>query len=137
MARSGNLTYRKSDPRRPRMVGIQSCRMLQVSAPSPFGRGDYREGTMTDPLRAAALHYHQRLPGRLRDYLNARGMPDRLIHSHLLGWDDQRITIPIPDRDGRIAFFKLRKDPEDKSDGPKMLTTPGAHAELYGWDRVL
>jgi DNA primase len=119
------------------MVGIRSCRTLQISAPSSFGRRHYREGTMTDELRATALRYHQRLPERLRQYLNARGIPDRLIHSHLLGWAGQRITIPIPDRDGRIAFFKLRKDPEDKTDAPKMFATLGSQAELYGWERVL
>jgi DNA primase len=54
-----------------------------------------------------------------------------------LGWNGQRITIPIPNRDGHIAFFKLAKDPEDKTDSPKMLTTRGARAELFGWDTVL
>src|SRR5439155_1780791 len=27
--------------------------------------------------------------------------------------------------------------PHDQSDSPKMLATPGGHAELYGWERVL
>jgi DNA primase len=88
-------------------------------------------------LRDYALVYHQRLPRRLWKYLNGRGIPDALIHKHLLGWNGQRITIPIPDRDGRISFFKLAKDPEDQSDGPKMLSNRSAHAELYGWERVL
>jgi DNA primase len=88
-------------------------------------------------LRAQALAYHQGLPERLWKYLNERGIPSDLIHKHLLGWSGQRITIPIPDRQGRSAFFKLAKDPEDKSDSPKMLSTPGAHAELYGWEQVL
>ena len=90
----------------------------------------------TTNLHNEALAYHQRLPQRLWKYLNARGIPDALIHKHLLGWNGKRITIPIPDRDGMIAFFKLAKDPGDKS-GPKMLSTRGAHAELYGWERVL
>lgn len=92
--------------------------------------------TTTD-LHDQALAYHQRLPQRLWKYLNGRGIPDALIHKHLLGWNDRRITIPIPDRETKIAFFKLAKDPEDHSDSPKMLATPGTHAELYGWDRVL
>jgi DNA primase len=87
-------------------------------------------------LRDEALAYHQRLPQRLWKYLNARGIPDDLVHKHLLGWNGQRITIPIPDRTGKFTFFKLAKDPEDKP-VPKMLSTRGAHAELYGWERVL
>jgi len=88
-------------------------------------------------LHNEALAYHQRLPQRLWKYLNARGIPDDLIHKHVLGWNGQRITIPIPDRNGKFTFFKLAKDPEDHSDSPKMLSTRGAHAELYGWERVL
>jgi hypothetical protein len=55
----------------------------------------------------------------------------------LLGWNGQRITVPIPGRDGKFTFFKLAKDPDDKTDSPKMLATVGARAELYGWERVL
>jgi DNA primase len=54
-----------------------------------------------------------------------------------LGWNGWRITIPIFNREGQFAFFKLAKDPEDKTDDPKMLATPGTHAELYGWEQVL
>lgn len=93
--------------------------------------------TTATNLHSEALAYHQRLPQRLWKYLNERGIPDALIHKHLIGWNGQRITIPIPDRDGKLAFFKLAKDPEDHSESPKMLSTRGAHAELYGWERVL
>jgi DNA primase len=88
-------------------------------------------------LHNEALAYHQRLPPRLWKYLNGRGIPDDLVHKHLLGWNGQRITIPVPDRTGKFTFFKLARGPEDHSDSPKMLSTRGAHAELYGWERVL
>ncbi len=82
--------------------------------------------------------YHRNLPERIRDYLRQqRGIADTVIDLQLLGWNGHRITIPILDRQGELAFFKLAKDPEDQSDSPKMLATPGAHAELYGWERVL
>jgi DNA primase len=85
-----------------------------------------------------ALAYHRALPDRIRAYLNARGISDPMIDMYVLGWTGIRISIPIPNREGEVAFFKLRKDPDDPSDGPKMLTMPaGAHAELYGWERVL
>jgi hypothetical protein len=84
-----------------------------------------------------AIAFHRALPNRSRRYLNDRGIPDATIEDHLLGWNGERITIPIRNCAGEVAFFKLRKDPEDQSESPKMLATPGTHAELYGWDSVL
>jgi len=88
-----------------------------------------------ESLHDIALHYHRELPDRIRHYLNARGIPDELIHRHLLGWSG-RITIPISNRDREIAFFKLARDPEDASGSPKMYATPGSSIELYGWEVV-
>jgi hypothetical protein len=90
----------------------------------------------SDPLVAARL-FHDVLPARIRHYLNARGIPDPVIDLHLLGWNGRRITIPIFDREGHLAFFKLAKDPDDHGSGPKMLCPPGGHGELYGWERLL
>src|SRR5437867_1535035 len=83
-----------------------------------------------------AQRFHDALPASLREYLHARGIPDRVIDTHLLGWNGRRITIPISDRDGQVAFFKLAKDPEDQSESPKMLASPGSRAELYGWEHL-
>src|SRR5207247_8852819 len=84
-----------------------------------------------------AAQYHKALPGRIRRYLNDRGITDLIIDFHLLGWHENRITIPIFHRMGEPAFFKLARDPEAPALAPKMLTSPGAYAELYGWDQVL
>lgn len=84
-----------------------------------------------------ALSYNNALPHRIREYLNSRGIPDSLIDSHILGWNGSRITIPIYNRQGQVVYFKLAKDPEDTSDSPKMFASPGAHVELYGWDRLV
>jgi CHC2 zinc finger/Toprim-like len=92
---------------------------------------------MADTL-ALAEEYHRNLPQPIRDYLREqRGISDPVIDLRLLGWNGSRITIPIFDQSGSFAFFKLAKDPEDNTDGLKMLTSPGGHAELYGWERVL
>ncbi len=93
--------------------------------------------TNTPSLRGLASKYHRSLRSGIRTYLNARGIPDVLVDHYLLGFDGDRITIPITNRDGEIVFFKLAKDPEDLSDAPKMLASEGSHAELYGWERVL
>ena len=96
----------------------------------------YRMENHTD-LHDLALSYHRRLPDRIRAYLNARGIPDDLIHRQLLGWDGCRVTIPVTDRDGDITFFKLARDPDADASEPKMLATRGSHLELYGWETVL
>src|SRR5215831_1988004 len=84
-----------------------------------------------------ATRYHAALPKRLRNYLNNRGIPDRIIDSHLLGWNGHRITIPVSNRNGELVFFKLAKDPEDKLPGPKMLVQRHTRVEIYGWKRIL
>lgn len=93
---------------------------------------------LANDLRAQALAYHRSLPERMRDYLRReRGITDEVIDLHFLGWNGQRATIPITDRNGQVVAFKLAKDPADTTDSPKMLATPGTRAELYGWERVL
>src|SRR2546426_10837916 len=87
-------------------------------------------------LAALAANYHKALPGRIRQFLNNRGITDILIDFHLIGWNGNRITIPIYNREGEIAFFKLAKDPDDQT-GPKMMASPGGYAELYEWAAVL
>ena len=85
-----------------------------------------------------AREHHRNLPAHVREYLQqARGISSETVYRHLLGWNGSRITVPIFDREGKLAFFRLAKDPEDKTGNPKMLATPGGHAELYGWERVL
>lgn len=93
--------------------------------------------TSSPSLIDVALKYHEALPERIRNYLNGRGIPDEVIDAHLIGWNGWRITIPIYNRQGSIVFFRLAKDPQDTRPSPKMLTSPGATVELYGWERLL
>ena len=92
---------------------------------------------MTHDPFALVGEYHRNLPDRIIDYLHARGISDEIITLHRLGWNGQRITIPVIDRNGLLIGFKLAKDPADVSAGPKMLTSHGSSLELYGWERVL
>jgi DNA primase len=93
---------------------------------------------MTNQSNLAELggKFHKNLPDRIREYLHGRGIPDESIDLNLLGWNGWRINIPIFDRDGKLAFFKQAKDPEDKNDGPKMIAWPKGHLELYGWENL-
>lgn len=81
-----------------------------------------------------AEKYHKGLPDEVRGYLQERGLDDDVIDRHLLGWNGQRITIPICNRAGDVAFFKLARYPHAPLPGPKILASPGAYAELYGWE---
>lgn len=112
----------------PRTAGVATCNVSDV------------DGTLTGMSHdsfALIGDYHRNLPQRIIDYLHRRGISDEIIATHRIGWNGQRIAIPIFDRDGEFAFFKLAKDPEDGSGGPKMLTTRGGTVELYGWEQAL
>ncbi len=84
---------------------------------------------------------HQALPERIRAYLNARGITEELVNEYKLGWGEFYgkwwITIPIPDKDGKYTFFKLRQDPEDASNKNKYMFYPvGNEATIYGWESL-
>src|SRR5207244_508990 len=53
-----------------------------------------------------------------------------------LGSNCWRITMPIFNSDDELAFFKQARDPEDKSDSPKMVAWPKGHLELYGRENL-
>jgi hypothetical protein len=81
---------------------------------------------------------HQRLPERVRSYLNDRGIINDTINDYKLGYGQfygkNWITIPIKNRDEKYAFFKLRQDP---SEGSNKITFPkGSEAEIYDWETL-
>lgn len=86
--------------------------------------------------REIARRYHGALPEEIRTYLKGRGIPATLIERHFLGWNGERITIPIFGREGEILAFRYAKSPEDTSNGPAVRSEFGADAELYGWDTI-
>lgn len=80
---------------------------------------------------------HANLPERIKQYLlNERGLTKSVIEEFKIGYGQfygkNWITIPIKDESGEYAFFKLRKDPEDKSKGPKYLVYPSkSKAQIF------
>src|SRR2546426_2447816 len=126
-------SWQKSAQKKPDLSAPGTSRILaRISRRAMLG-GMQNDAALLD----LAAQYHKALPGRIRRHLNDRGISDILIDFHLLGWHENRITIPIFNRMGELAFFKLARDPEAPALAPKMLTSPGAYAELYGWDQVL
>ena len=78
----------------------------------------------------------KRMPARIRAYLNARGITDEIIDRFRLGYDGKRITIPITNQQGEIAFIKRASDPNAPDSEPKMLFPKGATTELFGWEHL-
>ena len=94
-----------------------------------------------NPSLEEAERFHRALPEEVQSYLKGRGIPPTTIVSALLGWNGSRITIPIFARDRadgkrQVLGFRLAKSPDDHTDVPKMLSSPGTGAELYGWETV-
>ncbi|HXO20944.1 MAG TPA: CHC2 zinc finger domain-containing protein [Thermoanaerobaculia bacterium] len=80
-----------------------------------------------------ALRFHQFLPTRLWHYLTVtRGIGEAIVHRELLGWNGRRITIPVKNESGEITAFRLARDPDEREESPKMLSTRGSSTTLYG-----
>ena len=86
--------------------------------------------------RVLARDYQKNLPADIRQYLNARGIPDWLVDKQQLGWDGYRIVFPVLDSRGDICQFRYAKSPRDTSASPKMLAELGMEPDLYGWERL-
>lgn len=71
---------------------------------------------------------HKELPTNIRDYLRQSGLTDDTIDYFELGYGQfygsNWITIPVRDVAGTPIYFKLRKDPNSKSDMPKYINYP-------------
>lgn len=75
----------------------------------------------------------------IRQYLNSRGISDKMIEERKLGYGNfywsNWITIPIRDESGMPIFFKLRRDPTAKM--VKYMVYPRKmEAMLYGLDNI-
>ena len=86
--------------------------------------------------RAIAERYHRCLPEHIRHYLKGRGIPATIIDRQLLGWNGQRITIPVFGRAGEVLSFRYAKSPDDLSDSSEIISDDGAKPELYGWETL-
>lgn len=84
--------------------------------------------------RVRAERYHRFLPEDIRSYLKSRGIPATYIERHLLGWNGERITIPIFGLDREVLGFRHVKAPTDISDSPEVFSDSELGVELYGWE---
>lgn len=85
--------------------------------------------------REIAERYHRALPDDIRAHLKGRGIPSTIIERQLLGWNGERITIPIFGREREVLGFRYAS-PHDTSNAPAMLSDIGLDVELYGWETI-
>ncbi|MBI3590519.1 MAG: toprim domain-containing protein [Candidatus Melainabacteria bacterium] len=78
--------------------------------------------------------YNEKIPERIRQYLNDRGISNAFIDHYKLGFNDNDITIPIKDIDGKYIYFKLRQDPAIGTD--KMTSHSGIEAQIFDWQTL-
>lgn len=53
-----------------------------------------------------AVTYHRSLPPDLWFDLENQGIPGAVIHSRLIGWDGEHVTIPVFSRDRKVIGFE-------------------------------
>jgi hypothetical protein len=77
--------------------------------------------------------WHQALPQNILAWLTTeRGLTEPVIAHAKLGWDGERVVIPIDGLDGGWLFAKRRQPPGEGRAGPRYLYPKGAKAALYG-----
>jgi hypothetical protein len=91
---------------------------------------------ITPNHRDLALLYHRRLPADIWTHLGSIGLSEAVIHRYRLGWDGDRITIPIANRDRKVTFFRLARGPGDTTGAAEITSSRGAYPELYGWEHL-
>lgn len=80
-----------------------------------------------------AEKWHAALPSEILHWLKTeRGLTSEVIENAKLGWDGERLIIPIPDQKGNWLFAKRRLPPGKEDSGPKYLYPAGAKAALFG-----
>ena len=86
--------------------------------------------------REIAERYHRALPEEIRASLKGRGIPATVIERHRLGWNGERITIPVFDAKRDVIGFRYAKIGENPNDRPDVISELGLETELYGWDSI-
>jgi DNA primase len=86
--------------------------------------------------RKIAERYHRALPDEIRAQLKDRGIPATIIERQLLGWNGERIIIPVFGREREVLGFRYAKVPDGTSSRPEVLSELGMDSELYGWETL-
>jgi hypothetical protein len=80
-----------------------------------------------------AVAYHRNLPPDLWFDLENQGIPAAIIHSRLLGWDGEHITIPVFSRDRKLLCFEYVVFDEDG----RLAVLPQERKQPYLYDEAI
>jgi hypothetical protein len=72
--------------------------------------------------------YHRNLPPELWFDLENQGIPAAVIHSRLIGWDGEHVTIPVFSRDRKVLCFEYAALDESG----RLMVLPQDRPYLYG-----
>lgn len=72
----------------------------------------------------------KQLPEDIHTWLNKRGISDAIIDLYDIRFENNKIVIPVHNKEGKILFNKYRRNPAS-SDGPKYQYAKGATSVLY------
>jgi hypothetical protein len=86
--------------------------------------------------REIAERYHRALPDEIRSNLKARGIPATITEKQLLGWNGERVTIPVFGREREVIGFRYARVSDNPDERPDVISDFGLEAELYGWEAL-
>jgi DNA primase len=87
--------------------------------------------------RELAVQYHKNLPDEIRSYLKGRGIPSTIVEKELLGWNGERIVIPVFGREREVLGFRYVTVPDDPHARPDIVSDIQLGTQLYGAERLL
>jgi CHC2 zinc finger len=87
--------------------------------------------------REIAAQYHNNLPDEIRSYLRGRGIPSTIVERELLGWNGERIVIPVFGHEREVLGFRYATVPAGPNVTPDIVSDMQLGTQLYGLDRLL
>lgn len=131
-----SLNFRGAVERIGAMVGLEPPAKHGQAVPSNVVQIDSAtKGKLTEKniemWHASAL----RADWLMQWFAEKRGYTEATIKAFKLGWDGQRVTIPVRDEDGRLVNVRRYRDPRDKNQGAagKMIGLAAGMNEARLW----
>lgn len=118
-----------------RHLGDDPAALGLKNSPQGIGRAIKRKkrGVAAELTSEQVEEWHQALPDEVRTWLTkGRGLSDSIISEAKIGWDGDRVIIPIPDGVGGWLFAKRRQAPGRDDGGAKYKYDAGSKAALFG-----
>ena len=120
---------------RKKLIGVNSTRLTSNQPPVSLKKKSVIQN-QEDVTEKNVRKYEQSLwkETKILDWLRTtRGFKDETIKKWRLGWDGNRIVIPIYQRGGLVTL-RYRQNPFAESNGSKYMSHPGSQIALFNQD---